>query len=79
MRAKAGNSGLPALPWLPWGCGLRAKTTGSRTDVQTQAETAWVQSLALQMGPAQQCPQEMLPRSTDKLVNFLCAISTPIR
>ena len=30
-------------------------------------------------GPAQQWVQETLPRGTDEFVNFLCAISIPIR
>ena len=38
-RTTAGNSGLPALPWLQWGCGRQGLTTGCRWEVQTQDET----------------------------------------
>lgn len=49
-RATAGNSGLSALPGLPWRYGLRGLTTGCRCESQGQAETNWDPSLASMMG-----------------------------
>lgn len=46
-------------------------TTGCRWEVQIQMGSVF--------GLAQQWVQETLPRITATLVNFLCAISTPIR
>lgn len=65
----------------PWGLWTPDLTTGCRWVVQIQMGSVFglADGFECPLGLAQQWVQKTLPRSNAKLVNFLCAISTPIR